>query len=385
MAQKRDYYEILGIPKTANVDEMKKAYRKLAMKYHPDKNKSPDAEDRFKEISEAYGVLSDETKRKQYDQFGHAGIDSKYSREDIFKNIHFEDFFGGGGGSGSGSIFDIFFGGGGGSAREHRPQQGDDLIYRLQVPFKTAVFGVKRVVELLKTETCGVCSGSGTKPGTTPKTCKVCGGTGQVQRTQNTPFGRFMTSSTCTACHGTGKVIDHPCTTCHGSGVVKRKKRISVKIPAGISSGSRLRISGEGEAGKLGGPPGDLYVDIYINPDPIFKRDGDDTVVKQSISITQASLGSEIKVSTLDGDVKIKIPHGTQTGKIFRIKGKGVPHLHGYGRGDQLVVVTVKTPEKLTAHQKELLRQLAQSFGETIHSKSGGILDKVVNGVKEHL
>ena len=385
MAQKRDYYEILGIPKTANVDEMKKAYRKLAMKYHPDKNKAPDAEDRFKEISEAYGVLSDETKRKQYDQFGHAGIDSKYSREDIFKNIHFEDFFGGGGSRSGGSIFDIFFGGGGGSAREHRPQQGDDLIYRLQAPFKTAVFGVKRVVELLKTETCSVCDGSGTKPGTTPKTCRVCGGTGQVQRTQNTPFGRFMTSSTCTTCHGTGKVIEHACTACHGTGVVKRKKRISVKIPAGVSSGSRLRISGEGEAGKLGGPPGDLYVDIYISPDPIFKRDGDDIVVKQSISITQASLGSEIKVSTLDGEVKIKIPHGTQTGKIFRIKGKGVPHLHGYGRGDQLVAVTVKTPEKLTPHQKELLRQVAQSFGETTHSKSGSILDKVVNGVKEHL
>jgi molecular chaperone DnaJ len=376
MAQKRDYYEILGIPKTASADEIKRAYRKLALKYHPDKNKSPDAEEKFKEISEAYGVLSDETKRNQYDQFGHAGIDSRYTQEDIFKNIHFEDF-------GFGSIFDMFFGGGG--TRAHRPRRGSDMLYDLSIPFRTAVFGGETTIEIPKTETCDVCGGSGAKTGTSPKTCTTCGGTGQIQRTQNTPFGRFMTTSTCTTCHGHGNIIDEPCTTCRGGGQVRRKKKISVKIPAGIDSGARLRIAGEGEAGERGAPPGDLYIDIHVIPDKIFKREGDDVIIEQPISITQAALGSEIKVPTLKGQVKIKIPPGTQSGKIFRIKGKGIPHLHGYGQGDQLVKTVVETPTNLTTQQKQLLQQLAQSFGEKTHNKTGGIFDKVVNGVKEHL
>jgi molecular chaperone DnaJ len=378
MAQKRDYYEILGVPKNATLDEIKKAYRKLALKYHPDKNKSPDAEEKFKEISEAYGVLSDETKRRQYDQFGHAGIDSRYTQEDIFKNIHFEDIFedlGFGFGRGS-SIFDIFFGGGG-AGRARRPRRGGDLLYELEIPFKTAAFGGETTVEIPKTETCSVCGGSGATPGSSPKTCTTCGGTGHIRRTQNTPFGRFMTTSTCTTCHGRGSVIDTPCSVCGGSGIVRRRKKISVKIPAGIDSGARLRIAGEGEAGEQGAPPGDLYIDVHVAPDPVFKREGDDVIIEQPVSITQAALGAEIKVPTLTGQVKIKIPPGTQSGKTFRIKGKGIPHLHGYGKGDQLVKVVVKTPTNLTAQQRQLLEELAKSFGET-PPKKNSIFDKII-------
>jgi len=377
MATKRDYYEILGVEKKASADEVKSAYRKLAMQFHPDKNKSPDAEEKFKEISEAYAVLSDQGKRQQYDQFGHAGIDQRYSQEDIFRGADFEDLFKdigmGGRTRGGGSIFDIFFGGGGG--RHEGPGRGSDLLYELAINLEDAASGKAAELEVPRTEACDVCHGSGAKPGTSPKTCSTCRGSGQVNRTQNTPFGRFMTTSTCTTCRGTGTIIDSPCNACHGAGTVQRRRKIEVKIPPGVDTGSRLRVTGEGEAGSKGGPPGDLYVEVNIRPHNIFTRNENDLIMEATISFTQAALGDEIIVPTLDGKAEMKIPSGTQNGQVFRMKGKGIPGLHMSGKGDQLVKVKVSVPTRLTDRQKELLREFALISGEKTKSKS--IFDKV--------
>ncbi|MFZ3382717.1 MAG: molecular chaperone DnaJ [Candidatus Methanoperedens sp.] len=377
MATKRDYYEILGVDKKASADDIKSAYRKLAMQYHPDKNKSPDAEEKFKEISESYAVLSDQGKRQQYDQFGHAGIDQRYSQEDIFRGADFEDLFRdigmGGRGRGSGSIFDIFFGGGG--ARREGPSRGSDLLYELAINLEDAAKGKAVELEVPRTENCDVCHGSGAKPGTSPKTCSTCRGSGQVNRTQNTPFGRFMTTSTCGTCRGEGKIIDSPCTTCHGSGTVQKRRKIEVKIPPGVDTGSRLRVSGEGEAGGKGGPPGDLYVEINVRPHNIFTRNENDLLMEATISFTQAALGDEIIVPTLDGKAEMKIPPGTQNGQVFRLKGKGIPGLHTSGKGDQLVKIKVEVPTRLTDRQKELLREFAQIGGEKTRGKT--IFEKV--------
>lgn len=373
MATKRDYYEILGVDKKASADEIKSAYRKLAMQYHPDRNKAPDAEEKFKEMSEAYAVLEDQTKRQQYDQFGHAGIDQRYSQEDIFRGAapDIEDIlkgfgFGGGGGRGGG-IFDSFFSGGGG--RPEGPRRGSDMLYELAIEFEEAASGKKVNLEYPRNETCDVCKGIGAKPGTSPKTCTTCRGTGQVSRAQNTPFGRFMTTSTCGTCRGAGNVIDSPCTTCHGSGIVQKKRKLEVKIPPGVDSGSRLRVSGEGEAGQKGGPPGDLYVELYVKPHKIFTRHENDVVMEASISFTQAALGDEIPVPTLDGKASMKIPAGTQNGHVFRLRGKGFPSLHGSGKGDELVKVKVEVPTKLNEKQKQLLKEFAEISGEKIKSK----------------
>ena len=376
MATKRDYYEILGVDKKASADEIKKDYRKLAMKYHPDKNKADDAEEKFKEISEAYGVLSDEKKRQQYDQFGHAGIDQRYSQEDIFRSVNFDDIFGGargGFGGGGSSIFDAIFGGGG--RRRGGPQRGSDLLSELTINFEDAVFGKSVNIEVPRSETCETCKGSGAKPGTSAKSCSTCGGSGQVSKAQNTPFGRFMTSATCSTCRGEGKVIDSPCTKCHGSGMVHKKRKIEVKIPPGVDTGSRLRVAGEGEGGTKGGPSGDLFVDIYVRPHKIFTRHGNDVLMEETISFAQAALGDEIEVPTLNGNVMMKIPAGTQNGKMFRLKGKGVPGLHISGKGDQHVKVRVDVPTKLNDEQKELLRKFAKASGETLKSK--GIFEKM--------
>ncbi len=376
MATKRDYYEILGVDKKVSADEIKSSYRKLAMQFHPDRNKSPDAEEKFKEISEAYAVLSDQNKRRQYDQFGHAGIDMRYSQEDIFKGAApdiediLRDFgvggFGGGSGRG-GSIFDIFFGGGGG--RREGPMRGSDILYELAIDFEDAASGKNVEIEIPRTETCDVCHGSGAKPGTSPRTCPTCHGSGQMNRTQNTPFGRFMTTSTCGTCRGAGNVIDSPCTTCHGSGTVQRKRKLEVKIPPGVDTGSRLRVPGEGEAGEKGGPTGDLYVDIYVKPHHIFKREENDIIMEATISFTQAALGDEIVVPTLDGKAKMKIPPGTQNGQTFRLRGKGFPSLHMSGKGDELVKIKVDVPTRLNDRQKQLLRELAEASGEKIKSR----------------
>ncbi len=366
MVTKRDYYEILGVDKKSSADDIKAAYRKLAMQYHPDRNKAPDAEEKFKEISEAYAVLSDQSKRQQYDQFGHSGIDMRYSQEDIFRGVDFEDILrdfgaGGFGGGRGGGIFDMFFGGGG---RREGPRRGSDILYELAIEFEEAAAGKQVDLEVPRSETCDVCHGSGAKPGTSPKTCPACRGTGQVSRTQNTPFGRFMTTSTCGTCRGAGNVIDSPCTTCHGTGTVQKRRKLEVKIPPGVDSGSRLRVPGEGEAGEKGGPPGDLYVEIYVKPHEIFTRHENDIVMEAAISFAQAALGDEILVPTLDGKASMKIPPGTQNGHVFRLRGKGFQSLHMSGKGDQLVRIKVEVPTRLTDRQKQLLKEFAEISGE---------------------
>jgi len=381
MAAKRDYYEILGIDKKASIGDIKSSYRRLAMQYHPDKNKAPDADEKFKEISEAYAVLSDQNKRQQYDQLGHAGIDQRYSQDDIFRGVNFDDIFRdigmvfrGFGGAG-GDIFDIIFGGGGrggvsgdmggrsgrsGGGKE--PIRGSDILYKLAINLEDVANGKMAELEVPRKEICSVCNGSGAKTGTYPKVCQVCKGSGQVSITQNTPFGRFMTTSPCGICRGVGNVTDSPCGICHGVGTIQRGRKIEVKILPGIYNGSKLRISGEGDVGRNGGSSGDLYVEIDVRPHNIFIRNGNDLVMEAVINIVQATLGDEIVVPTLDGNAKMKIPSGTQNGQIFRLKGKGIQSLNTSWKGDQLVGIRVTIPTKLTDKQKELLREFEKEM-----------------------
>jgi len=384
MPQKKDYYEILGVAKDADPKEIKKTYRKLAMQYHPDRNPSPEAEEKFKEISEAYGVLSDAEKKAQYDRFGHAGIDGRYTQEDIFGGIHFEDIFEGfgrgGGGGGFGGIFDTFFGGGRGA--RSAPQRGSDLRSDLRISLENAASGVDTTLRVMRTETCDACGGSGAKSGTKPKTCPHCRGTGQISQARRTPFGQFITSTPCPHCNGAGTIIESPCESCNGAGRLRRSRTLSVSIPAGIESGSRLRVAGEGEAGVRGGPPGDLYVIVHVDPHPVFKRDGDNILYELSINFTQAALGDEVVVPTLHGDVRMKILSGTQSDSVLRLRDKGVPKLHGRGKGDQLVMVKIAVPTHLSTRERELLTELQEIEGDTeTGTKSGkkhkGIFEKV--------
>lgn len=347
MANKRDYYEVLGLGKSASADEIKKAYRKLARQYHPDVNKEADAEDKFKEVKEAYDVLSDDSKRSTYDRFGH--VDPNQG-------------MGGAGGAdfgGFGDIFDMFFGGGGGRRDPNAPQRGNDLQYTMTIEFKEAVFGKETEISIPRTESCDTCVGTGAKPGTKPETCTVCHGSGQQEVVSNTPFGRMVNRRACSNCSGTGKVIRERCSSCHGAGQVKKQRKIKVSIPAGVDEGSQIRISGEGEGGLRGGPAGDLYIVLRVKDHEFFEREGDDIYCEVPLTFAQAALGDEIEIPTLTEKVKLKIPSGTQTGTYFRLKGKGVPRLRGYGQGDQHVKVTVVTPTKLSDEQKALLRQFA--------------------------
>jgi molecular chaperone DnaJ len=399
---KRDYYEVLGVGKESDPKEIKSAYRKLALKYHPDQSQEPDAEERFKEISEAYAVLSDSDKRKQYDQFGHAGIDGRYSQEDLFRGVDFEDLLRGFGfaGGGGGSIFDIFFGGAGRGGRRG-PGRGRDLRYDLDMTLEEVAAGLETTIEVPRMETCPPCSGTGAKPGTSPVTCDQCRGAGQVTRVQKTPFGQMMTSSTCPKCGGRGKIVSDPCAECRGSGRVRKTRTINVKVPAGVDSGQHLRLGGQGEASPdPGGEPGDLYVFVNVRTPPLFRRDEDDLLFEAPLSITQAALGTDLEVPTLDGKrAKIKVPAGTQTGSVFRLKGKGIPRLHGFGgTGDMHVRVSVRTPSNLTGRQRDLLEELAAEFGEgekmkrsaeeekkkekPAEKKEKGFLGKIVDEVK---
>ena len=343
---KRDYYEVLGIDRDASKDEIKKAYRKLARKYHPDVNKAEDAEEKFKEVKEAYEVLNDDQKRAQYDRFGHAGTQN-------------QGFGGASDFSGFGDIFDMFFGGG--SRRDpNAPRQGDDLQYTMTLTFEEAIFGKETEITIPKEENCGTCQGSGAKPGTKKQTCNHCHGTGQLNTEQNTMFGRVVNRRACHYCQGTGQTIPNKCNTCGGTGRVKKHRKIKVTIPAGIDDGQQIRLSGKGESGINGGPPGDLFVVISVTPHEFFQREGDNIFLELPITFAQAALGDEVEVPTVHGNVKLKIPAGTQTGKTFRLRGKGAPNVRGYGQGDQHVKVRVVTPTKLTNRQKELLKEFNQ-------------------------
>ncbi len=345
---KRDYYEVLGVDRNATKQEIKKAYRRLARKYHPDVNKSPDAEEKFKEVKEAYEVLSNDEKRAQYDRFGHAGPQTETGG---FGGFGAEDF------TGFGDIFDMFFGSGR-RKDPNAPRQGADIQYTMTLEFEEAIFGKETEISVPIEETCQTCNGSGAKPGTSPQTCHYCHGTGQINTEQTTPFGRIVNRRVCHHCHGTGKIILEKCQTCHGTGKVKKHKRIKISIPAGIDDGQQIRIAGKGEPGINGGPPGDLYVIIRVKEHEFFKRDGDDIFLEIPITFSQAALGDEIEVPTVHGKVAFKIPAGTQTGKTFRLRNKGVPNVRGYGQGDQYVKVRVVTPTNLTEEQKELFRKL---------------------------
>ncbi len=365
---KRDYYEVLDVPKNASKDEIKKAYRKLALKYHPDRNKSPDAEEKFKEISEAYAVLSDDEKRKQYDMFGHAGISGRYTTEDIFSGVDFDEIFRdfGFGFGGIDSIFESFFSGFGGRSRARRragPRPGADLRYDLEITLEEVVFGSEKEIEVPRSEPCSVCHGSGAKPGTEPKVCKRCNGTGQIRLTQRRGYTVFTQITTCDVCHGKGTVIHKPCKECKGTGQVQTTRKLSIKIPSGVDTGSTLRLRGEGELSMNGGPPGDLFVVIYVKEHEIFTRHGNDIYYELPINFAQAALGAKIKVPTLNGKAELKIPAGTQTHTIFRLRGEGIPDIDGYGKGDELIRIIVQTPNKLSKKQKELLKEFAKESG----------------------
>ncbi len=378
--QKRDYYEVLGVARDAAPDAIKKAYRRLALQFHPDKNPGDkEAEAKFKEVAEAYEVLSDKDKRERYDRFGFEGlkgvpISDFSSFEQIFDA--FGDIFGGAGGG----IFDEFFGFSRGRRRGPRP--GASLKVELELDFMEAAKGCEKTLELKRGEPCAACKGSGAKPGTKPKTCSVCGGFGQVQQSQ----GFFTIRSTCPACGGAGQKVDEACADCGGSGRTARRREISVRIPAGIEDGQRIRITGEGEAGAQGGPPGDLYVFVSVRPHEFFARHGDDLVCEVPITFPQAALGAAVKVPTLDGTTEIDVPRGTQPGTVFRLSGRGFRNVHGYGAGDQLVRVVVETPRKLTPRQEEILRELADIEEKTVHEKGTSprrksFLDKLKEGL----
>jgi molecular chaperone DnaJ len=367
---KRDYYEVLGVGRSATPDEIKKAYRKLARQFHPDANKEdPDTENKFKEVSEAYSVLGDEQKRAQYDQFGHLENGGGGG-----PNGDFTGDFGG-----FGDIFDMFFGGGRGFSGQQRrgPQRGSDLQYEMEISFHEAAFGLERDIEIPRIENCPTCDGSGAKPGTQPKTCPECHGTGQTQQSQRTPFGNFMNVKTCERCEGRGQIVDEPCSECRGQGKVRQRRKIHVKIPAGVDTGARMRMGGEGEAGDKGGSPGDLYIIIRVQPHPLFSRRDFDVFSEVPISFVQATLGDDLEVETLDGKVKLKVPAGTQTGSRFRIKGKGIPHLRRDSRGDHHVRVTVITPRKLTDRQKELLKEFGALGGDKVSNEDKGFFRKM--------
>ncbi|MGX1263673.1 molecular chaperone DnaJ [Rossellomorea marisflavi] len=374
---KRDYYEVLGVEKGASKEEMKKAYRKLSKKYHPDINKEADAADKFKEVKEAYEVLSDDQKRAQYDRFGHTDPNQGFGGGGA------GDF--GGGFGGFEDIFNTFFGGGGGGGRRrdpNAPRAGADLQYTMTLSFEEAVFGKDTEIEIPREEECDTCHGSGAKPGTKVETCSHCQGSGQLNVEQNTPFGRIVNRRVCHHCNGTGKQIKDKCRTCGGDGKVQKRRKISVKIPAGIDDGQQLRVSGQGEPGINGGPAGDLYVVFHVRDHDFFERNGDDVYCEMPITFAQAALGDEIEVPTLHGKVKLKVPGGTQTGTRFRVKGKGVPNVRGYGTGDQHVLIKVVTPSKLTEKQKQLLREFADISGQIPDEQHESFFDKVKKAFK---
>ena len=373
MGEKRDYYETLGVSKGASDDEIKKAYRREAKKCHPDLHPGDkEAEARFKEINEAYGVLSDAEKKARYDQYGHAGVDPNYGA--------------GGGGFGGGfdgfdfgDIFSDIFGGfgGGGARRRNSPVRGRDTRQVIDITFEEAAFGCKKKLTLTQQEKCHTCGGSGAKPGTQPVTCKKCGGSGQVRTQTRTPLGYMTNVTTCPDCHGTGSIVSDPCRDCHGTGKVRKTKTIEIDIPAGIDNGQTMQLAGKGEPGERGGPSGDLLITVRVKPHQMFRREGYDVYIDLPITFVDAAIGATVKVPTLDGLVEYDIPEGTQPGSVFRLRGKGIPYIRGKNRGDEYVTVDVEVPKGLSAKQKELLKEFeALSEGKN-YKKQKGFLDKM--------
>jgi len=362
--QKRDYYEVLGVSKGASDEELKKAYRQMAKKYHPDLNPGDKtAEAKFKEVNEAYEVLSDKDKRARYDQFGHAGVDPNFNPGGGFGGFGGADF----GDIDLGDIFGSFFGGGFGGTRQTRngPRKGDTLRANLTISFEEAAFGCQKELNLNRSETCEDCHGTGCAPGTTAEVCPQCRGTGQVRIQRGGGAMIFSTTAVCDKCRGTGKLIHQPCKTCHGEGSVRRQRRITVKIPAGIDDGQAVSLRGQGGAGSNGGSAGDLIVQVTVRPHPKFRRDGTAVLLEQPVTFLQAALGAQLTIDTIDGPVQYDLPEGTQTGTTFRLRGKGIPDLSGRGRGDQFVTVKVQVPTRLTLAQKEALRAFGAAMGET--------------------
>lgn len=358
----KDFYEVLGIDKSASDEDIKRAFKKLALKYHPDRNQGDaEAEEKFKDINEAYQVLSDPEKRQRYDQFGTADFNGAGGGFDGF------DF---GGFGGFGDIFGDIFGGGfgsfGGGGAKNGPRKGADLEYDLTLTFEEAMTGCEKEIKVTRREKCETCGGSGAKAGTSPKTCSKCGGRGRIQVQRRTPLGVMSTTTTCDACHGEGKIIEEPCQTCKGSGKERKTRSITINIPAGVDTGNVMPLRGQGEAGENGGPAGDLYINIRVMTHKTFKRKGNDIHMETHISFGKAVLGTDIKVPTIDGDVTYKVPAGTQSGTIFRLKGKGVPRVNSAGRGDHYVKVIVDVPKSLNGEQEEALKAFMNACGETV-------------------
>ena len=369
MTNKRDYYEVLGVTQSAGADDIKIAFRNLARKYHPDVNKEPDAEEKFKEINEAYSVLSDPEKRSAYDRYGFQGVNTNgmpdYSTMDLS------------------DLFDLFglgnFGGFGGTSRRSRnaPRRGADLNTRLKLTFEEAVFGAEKEVEITRNEKCSVCSGTGAEPGSKPVTCQTCKGSGEVRQVQQTFLGQMVQVVTCPTCGGRGEMIERPCQTCRGTGLERKTTRKKVNIPAGIDNGNQVRMIGEGQPGANGGPNGNFYIEIEVAPHKFFRRNGNDILLDIDINMAQAALGDEINIPTLDGDVKLRIPSGTQPGRVFRLKDKGVPILHRTERGNQMVTVTVQIPTSLSDEQEELLKSLGKTMGTDIKIQERSFFEKL--------
>ncbi|MEM3185853.1 MAG: molecular chaperone DnaJ [Conexivisphaerales archaeon] len=354
MSTKRDYYEILGVSRNATKDEIKNAYRKLALQYHPDRNKTPGAEEKFKEISEAYAVLSDDEKRAQYDQFGHEGINSRYTQEDLFRGADIEDILRGFGFGGFDDIFSRFFGF---DTERHEQRRGRDLEANINITLEEVASGTTKQLQLQRLQKCSVCNGSGAQPGTRISTCPVCGGSGRVEKVSSAGFARLIRVETCSRCRGSGSIVENPCRECRGTGLVSVKRTINVSIPAGIEDGSTLRLKGEGDQLPRNGQSGDLYVNVHVYKDSRFERDGADLYYTAQVNFSKAVLGSIIMVPTLDGPAELKIPPGTQSDTIFKLKGRGLPKLNGWGKGDLYVKIKIKVPSSLTNEQKELLKQ----------------------------
>jgi molecular chaperone DnaJ len=364
----RDYYEILGVPRNASSDDLKSSFRRLARQYHPDVNNSPNAEERFKEINEAYAVLSDPEKRAAYDRFGHAGVRGPGGAADF--TVDFSDFA---------DIFgDLFgFGGFGRSATRSRnaPRRGADLQYRVDLTFEEAVFGVEKEVEITRDEMCRTCRGSGAEPGTSPERCATCNGSGEVRQSRQTILGSMVQVSTCPTCRGQGETIKTPCHTCQGRGLERRTHKKVVNIPAGVDSGTQIRLAGEGQPGLNGGPSGNLYIAVQVKSHKYFRRRDNDILLDLNVNIAQATLGAEVEIPTVDGPEKLQIPGGTQPGKVLHMRGKGVPKLRGSGRGDQLVIINVEVPKRINTQQRELFEQLAESLGSEVKPQERGIFD----------